>query len=321
MLPAEADVVDALADGVAVVDCRGRVVLWNRAAARMTGRPAEDVVGGPLPFPAGPLDEAVEHPLAGDLWIEAVATELPSRDGVVHCFRDVTRHKALDEAKDLFLATMSHELKTPLTVIKGFASTLREHGRDLTEAERDEAIETIVRRADRLVALIEQILLGGRTEAYRYDVVLGPVDVGLSVRLVAADFRDVSPAHRLEVDVPSDLPVALADRTAVEQALGQLLENAFKYSPDGGTVRVSARAGEGRVVVSVSDEGIGLEPGQHEQVFRRFWQADAGSSRRFGGVGLGLFIVRRLVERQGGEVWAEGEPGRGATFSFALPTA
>ena len=134
-------------------------------------------------------------------------------------------------------------------------------------------------------------------------------------------FRPLSDRHTVLADVPDDLPAASGDAMATDIIVGQLLENAFKYSPDGGTVLVRAQATETWIEVTVEDEGIGIAAGDHERIFDRFYQGETGDRRRFGGVGIGLFIVRRLAEAQHGEVTASSRPARGTAMRVRLPKA
>lgn len=315
----ERAVFDSIADGVATVGPDGLVATWNRAAHAITGIPAARAVGRPVPFPVGWPGEPVEHEVSEGRWIESIATPLWASPQTVIAFRDITRQKELEEAKNVFLDTISHELKTPLTVIRGFAATLLGHRSSLSEEETRLALEAILRRAESLSALVDQILIGTRVEAGQLELVTEPFELFPVIRAAAARFENASAKHTLEVELPETSPVVLGEWRSVEKVAQQLIENAFKYSPDGGEVRVGAEVGEEEVTVAVTDQGIGLEEKDFEAVFTRFYQGDAGDSRRFGGVGLGLYVSRRLIEAMGGRVAARGVPGEGATFQFTLP--
>jgi signal transduction histidine kinase len=236
-------------------------------------------------------------------------------------FRDVTAAKELEEAKDLFLATTSHELRTPITVVQGFASTLASRWDKLSDAERRSAVQTIAERAGSLGQLVEQLLLGARVGADQLTVTNGPFDLAQLLRGAAVAFRPLSELHQLTADIPDDLPLAHGDVTATDVIVGQLLENAYKYSPDGGGVTVSARPSGEWIEVTVDDEGIGIAPGEHERIFERFVQGEAGDRRRFGGIGLGLYIVRQLARAQGGEVTASSRAGGGTRMRLQLRRA
>ncbi|HLM89720.1 MAG TPA: HAMP domain-containing sensor histidine kinase, partial [Streptosporangiaceae bacterium] len=229
--------------------------------------------------------------------------------------------KELEEAKDLFLATTSHELRTPITVVQGFATTLASRWDQLGDPERRAAVQTIAERAGSLGRLVEQLLLGSRAGADQLPVSNGPFDLGAVLRGAAAAFRPLSDKHTIVADIPHDLPAASGETMATDIIVGQLLENAFKYSPDGGTVLVRARATRDWIEVTVEDEGIGIAAGDHERIFDRFYQGETGDRRRFGGVGIGLFIVRRLAEAQHGKVTASSRPAGGTAMRLRLPLA
>jgi signal transduction histidine kinase len=317
----EQAVIDGMADGMAVVGRDGLVVGWNAAAEEITGMPACDVVGGLLPFPMGPPRVPTDHHLPDGRWIELLASPLDDEGETVVGFRDVSKAKALDEAKDLFLATTSHELRTPITVIKGYIAILQKNWQRLSETERTDALAAVGERTDSLVALVNHLLLGARAGAARYSLEAVAFDLAPSVESAATPFRAVSERHRIVVDVADELPYVLGDPASVEPVVGQLLENAIKYSPSGGEIRVVVKGGDGYAVVDVQDRGIGIAPGHEEQLFTRFYQVGNGDRREYAGMGLGLHIVRQLVEAQGGTVHAANREDGGARIGFTLPYA
>ncbi|HEX8003337.1 MAG TPA: ATP-binding protein [Mycobacteriales bacterium] len=317
----EQAVIDGMADGMAVVGADGTVVEWNAAAAELTGRPAAAVVGGPLPFPVGPPRTPVDHHLPDGRWIEVLSSPLGDTGETVVGFRDVSKAKALDEAKDLFLATTSHELRTPITVIKGYVSILQRSWHSLTEPERAAALASVSQKTDALVALVNHLLLGARAGAARYSMETTAFDVEPAVRAAAEGFATVSERHHVVVDVAPGLPPVCGDPSSIDPLVGQLVENAIKYSPAGGEVLVEVRPGDGYVTVEVLDRGVGIPAGAEEQLWTRFYQAGAGDRREYAGMGLGLHIVRQLVEAQGGTVHAGNREGGGARIGFTLPYA
>jgi nitrogen-specific signal transduction histidine kinase len=315
-----AAVIDGIADGVAVLDTYGLVTAWNKAAVELTGVPAVAAIGRPFPLPVGDPGQPTEHHVGEGRWVEL--TTSPLDEGYVVAIHDISRQKALDAAKTMFVAATSHELKTPLTVIKSYAEWLRNNIETGAAERRRTAVDAIADSAEELRQIVEKILLTARTEAGAIDLDIKPVEPTRLVRAVATPFEVAGRGHRLVIDLPDALPLVRADIQAVRTALGQLLENAFKYSPNGGTVQVAAElTAEGDAVeVSVSDEGIGLAPGESEYLFMAFYQGETRNrSKVRGGVGLGLSIVRRLIEAMGGRVGASGEPGHGARFWFTLP--
>jgi PAS domain S-box-containing protein len=317
----ERAVIDASADGIAVLDSDGLVRQWNPAAHRLTGLPPEVAAGRRPPFPLPEPGSKLTHKLANGRWIDLLCTGLDGRDEKVLDFRDITAAKELEEAKDLFLATTSHELRTPITVVQGFASTLASRWDKLEDADRRSAVQTIAERAGSLARLVEQLLLGSRAGADQLQVSNGPFDVAELLQGAAVAFRPLSELHTLSVDVPAELPQAHGDPMATDIIVGQLLENAYKYSPQGGSVTVRARLTDDRIEVTVEDEGIGIRPEDRERVFERFVQAEAGDRRRFGGIGLGLYIVRQLARAQDAEIAAGDGPRGGTTMRLTLRRA
>ena len=314
----ERAVIDGSADGIAVLDGDGLVRQWNPAAHRLTGVSAEKATGHPPPFPVPEPGAKLTHKLDSGRWLDVLCTGLDGRDEQVVDFRDVTAAKELEEAKDLFLATTSHELRTPITVVQGFASTLANRWDKLSDEDRRSAVQTIADRAGALAKLVEQLLLGSKAGADQLAMSNGPFDLAGLLRGAAVAFRPLSDQHTLSVDLPDQLPKASGDPTATDVIIGQLLENAFKYSPDGGNVTVRARASGDHIEVTVEDEGIGIPPADRERVFERFVQGETGDRRRFGGIGLGLYIVRQLARAQDGEVAADGREGGGTVMRLRL---
>jgi len=317
----ERAVIDGSADGIAVLDGEGLVRQWNPAAHMLTGVSAAQAAGKSPPFPLPEPGATLTCRLANDRWIDVLCTVLDGRDEQVIDFRDVTAAKELEQAKDLFLATTSHELRTPITVVQGFASTLASRWDKMLDLDRRSAVQTIAERAESLARLVDQLLLGSRAGANRLSVSNEPFDLAQVLRDAAAVFRPLSDKHSVVTEIPDDLPCAHGDVAATDSIVSQLLENAFKYSPDGGTVTVAAAAVGGEIEVTVRDEGIGIDPADTERIFERFVQGEAGDRRRFGGIGLGLYIVRQLARAQGGEVTAAGRPGGGTVMRLTLRQA
>ncbi len=317
----ERAVIDGSADGIAVLDGDGLVRQWNPAAHRLTGVTADDVMGKRPPFEEPEPGAKMTHRLPNGRWLDVLCTALAGTDERVIDFRDVTAAKELEEAKDLFLATTSHELRTPITVVQGFASTLAHRWDQLTDADRRAAVRTIAERAGSLGRLVEQLLLGSRAGADQLPVRNGPFDLAALLTATVVAFRPLSDKHTVTAAIADDLPAAYGDTMATDIIVGQLLENAFKYSPQGGEVVVRARADGGRIEVTVEDEGIGIADGDHERIFERFFQGEAGDRRRFGGIGIGLYIVRRLAVAQGGEVDARTRDTGGTIMRLILQDA
>jgi signal transduction histidine kinase len=234
--------------------------------------------------------------------------------------RQIETYRELDRLKSELLQTVSHELRTPLGSIKGFTTTLIEHDRRLSREEKLEFLEIIDQESDRLRGLIEDLLDMSKIEAGVLQLDHQALPVAKLVLEAIKPVAGHSPEHNFEAAVPADL-FAQADPKRIRQVLHNLLENAVKYSPDGGMIRVQARREDVAIVVSVLDQGIGIPRHDLPRVFDRFHRVDSEVGRRVGGSGLGLAICRGIVEAHGGRIWAESEPGTGSVFSFTLSAA
>jgi len=246
--------------------------------------------------------------------VDPASSRVTSIIGSAH---DFTARKEAEDTKTMFLATASHELKTPLTVIQGFAQMLGTGHAD--EEIGTEAVGAIRRRAVQLNKIIDRILLSSRIETGRAPVTLTAVDP----RPILDELVDsLGGASQRDIAVEAgEIPLIKADADAFTTVIDHLLDNAVKYSPDGGKIRVLARGDQDRVLFEVADEGIGMTEAQVERCFEKFWQAESSDVRRFGGTGIGLFIVRSLVEAMGGGVEVTSSPGKGTRFTIALPRA
>ena len=316
----EQAVINAMPDGMAVLGPDGVVRSWNAAAEAMTGCAAGSTIGRQVPFPMPAAGDAAEVAVGERRWIEIAAAELVTTGETVLSFRDVTKQKLLDEAKDVFLATTSHELRTPLTVIKGFVSTLQLRFEQMPASLREEALRAVADRTESLIALVDHLLLGSRSGAGQQPLHRANVDMVEPLERLVHDI-DASSPHRVTLTAAPDLPMVVADRGTIQPIVGQLLENAVKYSPDGGQIEVRAERHGDFVAVSVADRGVGIPDGDETRIFQRFYQAGSVDRRRFGGVGLGLSIVDGLVRAQGGATWARNREGGGAVVGFTLPIA
>jgi signal transduction histidine kinase len=230
----------------------------------------------------------------------------------------VSTYRELDRVKTELLNTVSHDLRGPLTNIKGYANTLVEAADGMEPEEQREYLMTIEEEADRLRDLLEHLLDLSKIEAGVMNLDLQPVQLLRIVDQTIAGIR--TSTHHFERQVPEDLFV-MADSRRLRQVLHNLLENAVKYSPQGGPIRVVVRAAEAEVIVSVIDRGVGIPRHQWDRVFRPYQRADTARSHGIAGTGLGLAICKGIVEGHGGRIWVESELGQGTVFSFSLARA
>jgi len=232
---------------------------------------------------------------------------------------DITRFREAEELKSTFVSVISHELKTPVSLIKGYASTLRREDASWDEKTLRDSLAVIEEESDRLNELIDNLLDASRLQAGALSLSFGDVALAdLAVRTVNK-FRVQTRAHQFLLDFPTDFPVLQGDEGRLAQVLTNLLTNAIKYSPEGGIIRVSGRVLPSRVVITVSDQGIGIAPAEQTRVFDAFYRVDDAPTRRTQGTGLGLYLAKAVVEAHGGQIWVESDPGRGTIFSFSLP--
>ena len=237
----------------------------------------------------------------------------------------MSEEERVERLETAFLASISHELRSPLAAIKGFAATLRRHGHKLGRAEKDEYLRAIEEASDRLELVIARLMELSRLEAGTLTPMLVPLDVTPLVKeaIAAAEHREElqpSPGSHVFIGPEQErMPLALADLRMQRDVLDVVLENAVKYSPGGGVIRVTLHTENTMLIISVIDNGIGIPPEHLRRIFDRFHRVDTRLTREAGGAGLGLAIAKRIMELQGGDIWAESEPGAGSAFSMALP--
>ena len=333
-----ARVLTYVADGVGLVDQTGTIRLWNPAAEAITGLTPDEVLGRPAGeaiagwkgladhIPVGTAAESVQpetfplETVRGERWISISGVDFFG--GIVYAFRDVTDARRLEELKADFVATASHELRTPLAAVYGAAQTLRRHDFALDEAGRNRFVSLIVDESERLNRIVNEILLANQLDAGRLDLVDEPFDgADLAQRVVESAREHGPPGIRFETIVAESTPAVAADRDRVRQVLVNLVENAIKYSPDGGLIQVGLQQAEGSVCFYVRDEGLGIPADEQARIFEKFYRLDPEMTRGIGGTGLGLYICSELLERMDGRIWVESKEGVGSTFSFELPAA
>jgi signal transduction histidine kinase len=339
-LERHAHVLEHVGDGVFVVDREGIVKFWNLAAEQITGIGLEQALGRPAGELFGGWQEVeASIPVAGagrpkrqlarllpfefedrEVWLSLLGVDMA--DATVYSFQDRTDERLVDKLKDDFVATASHELRTPLAAIYGAAKTLgRPNGLD--EEGVQKLIAIVAAEAERLARVIDDILLASHLDSHRLRLALVPLDAAELANDVADSLQSqLQNGIALRVEAPSsDLPLVSVDPLKLRRVLVNLLDNASKYSPHGGTVVLRVEPGEGSLRISVRDEGLGIPLGEQGRIFEKFYRVDPLLTRGVGGTGLGLYICRELVERMGGEIEVDSAPGRGSTFTVELPAA
>jgi len=328
-----------IADGIVAVDREGRVVLWNAAAEKITGVPTEEAFGrtpnevlqrdleSPGDAPAGERLASIRRG-GEEIWLSL--TEAIMRDpagavaGRIFAFRDISSERVVEQMKSEFVSNVSRELRSPLTSIYGFAETLLRDDVLFEDEERATFLGYIASEAERLTTIVDRLLAVARIDSGDLQVQLAPTDVGAVVREVvsSAEHALATDGHHFVVDLPPEPLEADADRDKLRQIVTDLVENAVKYSPDGGTVSISARRLDDAVEVSVEDEGIGIPESKRLLIFDKLYRAESdGRELGTGGTGLGLFIAKELLAAMRGRIWVRPREGPGSSFVFTLPLA
>jgi PAS domain S-box-containing protein len=348
-------IIENSANGVLILSPDRRVQVMNRALSAMTGWPADEARGEPC-WKVLPLENAVGANLCASedapallreidaaapgqpsLYVEGdlvrpggsrltlgvTYTPLYDNEGrllnIIGNVVDITRFREAEQMKSTFVSVISHELKTPVALIKGYAGTLRRPDAAWDPETLADGLAVIEEEADRLNALIDNLLDASRIQAGVFKLERSEVDLPRLAKKVVEGFRWQTVRHEFELDFPDDYPLALADEARIRQVLDNLVSNAIKYSPQGGLIRIGGwRDGSG-VTIFVADQGIGIPAGEQGRLFDSFYRVDSGLRRQTKGTGLGLYLCKSIVDAHGGRIWLRSEPGQGATFFFTLP--
>ncbi len=332
-------ILTSTADLVIATDAQGRILLVNPAAAQVFGIDLESAAGRPF-------QEVLTHPGLRKVFQRAAGSDQPITDeltleeppvtfyvsispvrstagatlGHVAVMQDISYLKELDQMKSEFVSTVSHDLKTPLTAIRGFADLIRMTG-SLDDQQR-QFIQRIKEITAEMTDMITDLLDMGKIEA---GIELQQVPCDL-IRLAEDVLLSLEPRARekeitVETEWPDDLPPVVGDPDRLKQVLMNLVGNAIKYTPEGGHVWVRLLPEDGRIIASVQDTGYGIAKRDQKQLFQKFYRVRSDETAHIEGTGLGLAIARSIVERHGGRIWVESEPGKGSTFSFTLPVS
>ncbi len=349
-----AAILDHSADGVMILDAQLRVERWNRALTRITGWTTEQAAGrehdilirwkrremGPELSQA--LAEGWPHQVNGDTSPSTIYVEgdlerldgstisvgityapLLKSDGnlqnIIANVRDITHFREAERLKSTFISVVSHELKTPVALIKGYADALSREDADWDHDTIQNGLTVIEEEADRLTELIDNLLAASKLQAEGMHLNLDDVNMPRLAQQAIERFQTQTDKHTLRAEFPTDFPIIPGDVMRLRQVLDNLLSNAIKYSPEGGEIVIRGSYDDESIRVSVSDPGIGLPPDQLERVFERFYRVNNRQTQKAQGTGLGLYLAHAVIKAHGGEIWADNDPNGGAIFSFVLP--
>ena len=336
-------VLNSMGDGLLAVNEAGAVVTYNPAAAAMIGLPERRVIGREVREVVSGRDVEGRDVDFGDEEVPGLAfirrddgrevpvaiTSSPLRNsagvllGRVLVLRDMSREHEVERMKTEFLANVSHELRTPLTPIIGYSEIMARRG--VPPERSQEFAGSILDSARRLERIVAMLVDFSAMEGGRMSIDAQPTSVRKLVKTAVDEWRERSSSHRFVTKFEQGLPEAEVDTSLMRRALDELLDNAVKYSPNGGNIRVSVSSPNSRsrriLRIDVEDEGIGIERDDLAGVFEDFRQVDASDTRTFGGLGLGLAFVRRIVEAHRGTIGVESQPGQGSSFSITIPAA
>jgi len=339
--------VDSAADGILILNADHTIERGNIAFEKMFGRPRAEIQSKAhaeiirwARRPEGQtLEEAVTSgwPLTtnaylyveGDLQrpeppalpVGITYAPLLAEDGSLRNFiatvRDITKFRNAEQIKNTFVSIVSHELKTPVALIKGYVSTLRREDAKWDKAIIKDSLAVIEEESDHLAAMIEDLLDASRLQAGGLTPNLSDISIPSLADKLADRFRTQTDIHTIVVDFPKNFPVILADENRISQVFSNLISNAIKYAP-GGEIHISGQVRPDQVIITISDQGPGIEPADIPYIFDRFYRSDQ-AVRKTKGAGLGLFLAKAIVEAHGGRIWVDPQPGSGARICFSLP--
>ncbi len=339
---------DSAADGILIISPAHIITRANPAFARMLEAPIENIAGKSHEeainltchedmltleqAEAGgwPLTPNATLYVEGDLQrISGVSlpvgityAPLVSLEGnllnIIATVRDITRFREAEELKSTFISVISHELKTPVALIKGYVGTLRREDANWDREIVKDSLAVIEDEADRLTGLIENLLDASRLQAGGLSLNLSDVALDAVADMIAKRFQIQSSIHKISVDFPPNFPIITGDETRLDQVLANLISNGIKYSPQGGKIVISGQVRPSNVIICVSDTGPGVAPEDIPHIFDRFYRS-SNAKRTTKGAGLGLYLARAVIEAHGGRIWVDPQPGYGARICFSIP--
>jgi len=339
--------VDSAADGILILNADHTIERCNTAFERLYGRPRVDIQGKLhteiirwARKPEGQTMEAaeasgwplthnaylyvegdLERPEPPNLPVGITYAPLMAENGtlrnIIATVRDITKFRNAEEIKNTFVSIVSHELKTPVALIKGYVSTLRREDAKWDKAVVKDSLAVIEEESDHLAAMIEDLLDASRLQAGGLQTNLADISIPAVAERLAERFRTQTQRHTIIVDFPARFPIILADENRINQVLSNLVSNSIKYAP-GGEIRISGQVRPEQVIICVSDQGPGIDQADIPYVFDRFYRADR-AVRKTKGAGLGLYLAKAIVEAHGGRMWVDPQPSTGARICFSLP--
>ncbi len=338
---------DSAADGILILNPDHSIERTNAAFARMMGlsqnelqqmshdeiihwvKPPNGITLEQAEAGGWPLSPQAHLYVEGDIERPQGQPPLPvgityapllSIDGIlintIATIRDITRFRQADELKSEFVSIVSHELKTPVALIKGYVSTLRRKDVNWDREVMDNSLQVIEEEADRLTGLIENLLDASRLQVGGMQLKRSDIAMHQVASRLAERFQVQTDHHEITVDIPDDFPVIMVDEVRIEQVLSNLISNAIKYSP-GGEIRITGQSLPEQVIICVTDEGPGIAKGDLPHIFDRFYRAHE-TSRKTKGAGLGLFLARAIIEAHNGRMWADPDLSNGARICFSI---
>ena len=348
-------IIEASADGVLILDNAQRITVFNRALARLSGVEAEAAIGLPhdsvIVIDAQRAGYTLSEATAGGWPLRSssnffVEGDLRRHDGagrgrpthtpvsityaalfdqddrlvnIIANVRDMTRLREADELKNTFISIISHELKTPVALIKGYAGTLRREDARWDAATVRDSAGVIEEEADHLTELIDNLLDASRLQAGGFKLNLSDVALDQLAQHLVEKYSVEAAQHPIVLQFPPDFPTIPGDAARLNHVLSNLINNAIKYSPAGTPINLSGRVTPTEAIVTVTDRGIGIPLDEQGRIFERFYRVDDQLSRQTQGSGLGLYLTKAIIDAHRGRIWVQSAPGQGSSFSFALP--
>jgi PAS domain S-box-containing protein len=333
----------SVADALIVIDPRGRILMVNPAATELIGAPVGKIIGARIAekLPDQAFLDRIGRAIAGtevssvfdlSVWrgsngrerilqarVATIEVEQQGLYGAVAILRDVTREREIERLKDDFISTAAHELRTPITSILGYTEIMLDQLKDLTPEQLQEFLGVVYNRSEALAQIVAEMLDLSRMQSGQVIHLCRQLgDLGQLAREVVSHYQVANDGHSFRLAVAESLQPLEFDAAKLRQVFDNLISNAFKFSPPESEITITVEDQANEVVTTVTDQGIGMTPEQVERVFDKFYRADA-SATAISGLGLGMSLVRGIIEGHGGRIWVTSAPGRGTTVSFTLP--